>query len=184
MLFVNSCAKQCRCSKSKLNPKLTIQPTVATAIDLDFPPHSGGFRKIPDTNYIFYAPSTVDKRVMGGVELVGTTIVKANPTTFNDGSTFTTITDVQGFLQGGKLRFLLVAYKEYDKVTTDSGRKVLRAKFKVFRNPSESAPATVALTGGQCGTRFVDGCKTCDIPNNKCTECKDQHGNFKLRPPH
>jgi hypothetical protein len=78
---------------------------------------------------------------------------------FNESTNFQA-TDVQGFLQAGKLRFIMVVYKEFDKalVVAPADEKVVRAKFKLYRDPSSTAPKVTAEPGKQCGTKYIDGC--------------------------
>ena len=136
-------------------------------------------RAVPDTKTIFYAPQDVNLRVLGAIELNSSFngITLPSIIQYNDPSAQVAITDVRGFLQKGKLRFIMVAYKEFAASPIVAATKVTKAKIKLWRNTAEAAPKVVALQGKTCGVNFIDDCQTCSTSNvNSCGTCKDTYG--------
>jgi hypothetical protein len=144
-------------------------------------PAASGFRAIPDTRYIFFAPYDKNKKVMSGIELAsnGETIsdITSSLTHFTHTNANVAIIDVRGFLQANKLRFLLVSYKEFDTSTLSNTSKARKARYRIYRDKAQKDPTTAEEPGKQCGTNYVDGCKECSTSDvNKCGTCKDNQG--------
>lgn len=148
-------------------------------------PRHLGMRAVPDTKTIFYAPHDTNFRFLGAIELNGSNNGFTTPSIsfYNDVNNRVAITDVRGFLQKSKLRFIMVVYKEFvttpnnNEALTDASAKVKSVKIKLWRNTGEAAPKVVAQQGITCGTNFIDDCNACSgINGNLCGNCKDTYG--------